>query len=557
MKKSLLLIILSALVILNITAIPNQLSVPLDDPVYILLETGKLRGMFPSLTYAKPYSNDQVVKLLHIMLGRTESPDEIVLIKRYLTDLQPRNDQSILKTGRLPLKSTDISDFELGASFATSLNVSTDDPDNYDQRNVFNMLFQGNLTDHFSYRMDAGLRYDKLSSTAWAPYTYSTPGEGFYISYNEDSPIGYSDGENKGHSSSYNTSPEMALSLLDNHVFLRWGMIERDWGPGTGNILISENARSFDAIEGTFNFTDSFGLVFLTGTLTDWENDDQFQNMLTSSRMEFHFPYGLDFSINQSVIWIKRFELGYMNPFMNDIVYQNTLGNYDNMYLGLEMAWNFLDGYQFYSSFTTDEMRYWTPSKLFKEVRNIFALQGGLKGVVPFLPFTTVNVQYTRLEPYFYTHYAQKYPSYTDYYDADEKTRMYTYYANKGENLGYPLPPDSDELLITVQTAAYSNLLLNFSYSFITHSDQYGLSIQDPIDYDLYEEGGYDQKDHSGHLIERINTLALDCRWDIPDLPVILNAGYALVFGDIRDSSDLKWEGYQNNIFSIGAEFYY
>ncbi|MDA3955992.1 hypothetical protein [Oceanispirochaeta sp.] len=557
MKKRILQIFLLTIVLSGLAATPNQLSIPLDSPVYQLLETGKLQGMFPSLSYAKPYSNEQVIKMLHIMLGKTDSAEERTLIKEYLAELQPEKGQSIWKTGRLPLSGSEIADFEMGASFATSFNMSTDDADNYDQRNVLNMLFQGNLTDQFSYRMDVGLRYDKLSSTAWAPYTFSTPGEGFYISHSDDSPIGYSDGENSDHSSSYNTSPEMALSLLDNHIFLRWGMIDRDWGPGEGNILISENARSFDAIEGIFKFTDSFDLVFLTGTLTDWENDDEFQNMLTSSRMEFHFPYGLDFSINQSVVWVKRFELGYMNPFMNDIVYQNTLGNYDNMYLGLEMAWNFHEGYQVYGSYTSDEMRSWNPSNWFTEVRNIFALQGGLKSVVSFLPFTTVTVQYTRLEPYFYTHYAQKYPSYTDYYDADEKTRMYTYYANKGENLGYPLPPDSDELLIKLSTAAFSNFLFDLSYRFMTHSDQYGSSIQDAIDYDLYEEGGYDQKNHNGNLIEMINALSLDCRWDVPELPVTLKAGYGLVIGEIRDSSDLKWNGYQNNILSIGAEFYY
>ena len=138
-----------------------------------------------------------------------------------------------------------------------------------------------------------------------------------------------------------------------------------------------------------------------------------------------------------------------------------------------------------------------------------------------------------------------------------KKTRMLTYYANKGENLGYHLPPDSHEVLLTARTAAFRNLLIDLSYSFITHSDQYGTSIQDAIDYDLYEEGGYDEKDHSGHLIESINTLSLDCRWDIPDFPVTLNGGYALVFGEIRESSNLEWEDYTNNIFTIGAEFYY
>lgn len=560
MKNKILLVLLLTLVISGMTAAPNQLSVPLGNPVYHLLDSGRLMGMFPSLSYAKPYSQEQVIGLLRTMLAKTENADERALIKSYLAELQPERNPNLfhhaLETGRVPLKSSDIGDFELGGTFATSFNVGFDDPDKYDQRNVFTALFQGNLTDHFSYKMDIGLRYDRLASDAWAPYTYSSPGEGFYISYNTDKAIGYSDGENKSYSSSFNTSPEMALSLLDNHVYLRWGMIERDWGPAEGNILLSENARSFDAIEGTFNFTDSFGLSFLTGTLTDWEEDDEFQNMLTSSRMEFHFPLGIDVSLNQSVIWVKRFELGYLNPFMNNIVYQNTLGNWDNMYFGIEFAWNFMEGYQLYGSYTADEMRYWTPDKWFKEVRNIFALQGGLKGKVPGVPFTTVTFQYTRLEPFFYTHYPQKYPTYTDD-DDDKETRMYTYYTNKGENLGYRLPPDCDEFLLSVRTAAFNDLVLGFSYSFITHSDQYGTSINDYIDYDDYEDGLYDTKDHTGNLIEKISTLTLDCRWDVPDLPVTLTGAYSMAFGEIRDSSDEGWDGYLNNYISLGAEFFY
>ena len=556
MKKKLTQLCLLFVTITALSAL-DQLSVPLNDPVYHLIEQGRIRKLFPSPAYVKPYSYEQVKDLLNSMFvsGGLNSQEK-GLVKEHLLRLDPRKDEPLLKTGRLSLPGSEISEMQIGASFETSLNVSTDDPDNYDQRNLLTLVLEGGLTQNFSYRMNAGGRYDKLSSTAWAPYEFSSPGEGFYISYDEDSPIGYSDGENSDHSSSYYTTPEMAVSLIDDHLFLRWGMIERDWGMGEGNIHLSDTARSFDALEGTLTLSPMFNLSFLTGTLTDWEEDDEFQNMFTTKRMEFHLPWGLEFAVSESVVWVKRFEMGYLNPVMVTTIYQNTLGNYDNMYMGLDFAWNFMEGYQVYGNYTADEMRNYEPDNWFKEVRNIFALQGGFRGSIPVLPFTSVNLQYTRLEPFFYTHYPQKYPSYSDD-DDDIETRMLTYYSNKGENLGYKLAPDSDELLLKVSSSAISNLFLEFSWSYITHSDQFGTSITDSIDYDLYEEGGYDQKNRTEYLIEKVHTLALDGKWNLENFPVTLTGGYALVTGKVRESSSEDWDNYFNNIFSIGAEFYY
>ena len=74
---------------------------------------------------------------------------EKVLVKEHLLRLDPRKDEPLLKTGRLALSGSERSEVQIGASFATSFNASTDDPDNYDQRNLLTFILEG--------RADTGL----------------------------------------------------------------------------------------------------------------------------------------------------------------------------------------------------------------------------------------------------------------------------------------------------------------------------------------------------------------------------------------------------------------
>ncbi len=83
---------------------------------------------------------------------------------------------------------------------------------------------------------------------------------------------------------------------------------------------------------------------------------------------------------------------------------------------------------------------------MFRDPALQFGLQGGVQWVIPKLPFTIASFQYTKIEPYTYSHYPQQYPFFDKDYYFDIN------WTNDGENLGYHLPPNSDEFLIKIES---------------------------------------------------------------------------------------------------------
>lgn len=75
----------------------------------------------------------------------------------------------------------------------------------------------------------------------------------------------------------------------------------------------------------------------------------------------------------------------------------------------------------------------------------MWAYQLGSKIAIPDMPFMTFILQYTKIEPYTYTHPLTDTPGYTE--------KMNTNYINHGEPLGYKLKPNSAEIKIGLRTS--------------------------------------------------------------------------------------------------------
>jgi len=91
---------------------------------------------------------------------------------------------------------------------------------------------------------------------------------------------------------------------------------------------------------------------------------------------------------------------------------------------------------------------------------------------VPYLPFTLFTFQYTKIEPWMYTHYPQAYqfvvlPGPVRY--PIEPTDIS--YVHSGENLGYYLPPNSDEFLFKLKSMPLEFLSALLKYQYIRHGD--------------------------------------------------------------------------------------
>ena len=294
------------------------------------------------------------------------------------------------------------------------------------------------------------------------------------------------------------------------------------------------------------------------------EDSYMFQNAYSVEMIDLDFKF-FHFDVGSACVWPKRFELGYFFPFITNVVYQNYIGDYDNLCLFGDCSLRKSVLGKIWISGYLDEMPTVNPKYLFKKTRYMFSMQGGAKWEIPFLPFANLSLRYTRVEPYCYTHDSIKNtPWYNDYISES--------YTNGGESLGYYLAPNSDEILVRFEMKPLSNLETALQYQLIRHGADFGSqqvqgsSLYSELVY-MYGRGDkykYFLKD-GAYEWSNIITLSGSCNLNSYGIPASLNlcAGYVYDYftdneGDVGECSQYhKIETKEYNttngfVFSIG-----
>ncbi|MDR1948042.1 MAG: hypothetical protein LBQ38_01490 [Spirochaetaceae bacterium] len=269
--------------------------------------------------------------------------------------------------------------------------------------------------------------------------------------------------------------------FLDNAIKWRLGRLEREWGNSAfgSSLALNSQARPFLGIEGSFTPFDWFGFSALTGILeyynekgikeSAWTN----QNAFATSMLEFKYKNYFYFDLGESVIWTKRYELGYLSPFTNHIFYQNNIGDFDNVSMFINLKGQYPGLGKVWVSLFWDEA-FWVKNA-FESDGTMIAVQAGTTISLPVLAFSSVKISYTKVEPYCYTHNRNLVPGYT--------SPMETAYTNNGVGLGYYTPPNSDELLMRLETMPVPSLVTSFQYQMIRHGADFGPGAVDGSSY--------------------------------------------------------------------------
>lgn len=276
---------------------------------------------------------------------------------------------------------------------------------------------------------------------------------------------------------------ELHYSAFAGHLEIGVGRYRRSYASmeDGASLALNEKARPFLGLDLAFNPFDWIQYSFVVGGL-EYPNQDYmnknaytenapvlddayfFQNAFTLNMVELNFPY-FHFDFGSSVVWPKRSELGYLYPLTSYVEYQNHIGDGDNLALfgdikaskpGLGSIW---------ASAYLDELN--IGSNFFTDTRIMYAGQLGVKAVIPFLPFASVSMRYTKVEPYCYTHQAI---NYTPWY----KQYIWENYTNSGECIGYYTPPNSDEFHFRFEAKPLTFLSAALQYQFIRHGADYG-----------------------------------------------------------------------------------
>ena len=295
---------------------------------------------------------------------------------------------------------------------------------------------------------------------------------------------------------------EMRGVFLNDIVELAAGRINREWaGMDDGaSLVLNAKARPFFAGEVVLRPFKWLSVKSLTGVLEmpnrgdmlseafypvdengkDLRdemdkhnyNDDEykdyhyFQNAFSIAELDLDFKY-LHVDLGSSCVWPKRFELGYSFPLIDRVVYQNDVGDYDNLALFGNMKIRYPGvGYGWFS-FYLDELNAFL-TKFWKNTRAMYAFQLGGKLALPQqIPYGNFSFRYTRVEPYCYTHQSINGTPWYDCYINEN-------YSNNGYGLGYYLQPNSDEILLKFDCKPNGDSTAAFQYQLIRHGADFG-----------------------------------------------------------------------------------
>lgn len=457
----------------------DHLAVPLSDPAYDLVRIGEIRGVLTRLSAVRPFTTAQIRGYLEEMLeaGDAFTEQERGVISHHLSTMPgaPLDDEVDLQlvpdAGALVHAAPDGRMVSAGLELASINVLDFTNVEAFHTNNILDFVVEGTLFPFLSFAGNLGFSFDQPNPAAFAPYGFSKTWDRFHMRAE------IRNTDIQGSLFSMVLGTDLAFSFLENDLLLRFSRFRRDWGHGFGNLSLSDTARPFLGVEAAVRLAPWLGISHVTGSLTNASED--FGGIATSNpavpatrpvtnfkhytiqRLEL-FPFDwLYVAATGSVVWAKYFELGYLSPLISAMIYQNVIGDLDNAGIEVSGAITIAPWVRLYGNFFADEMEITTFDLLFSRPRNMFAFQLGLEASLPFLPFTTLAAQYTKIEPFVYSHYDTGYPNYFALVD--------TTYRNDGENLGYRLPPNSDEWFVRLETLAIPGLTAGLEWRLIRH----------------------------------------------------------------------------------------
>ncbi len=445
----------------------GELPVDIDDPVYPLLEICEIRGALPPLSALKPYTEREVRGYLATAIAKK--------------DALTAEELSALEGIEKGFARGDAPPVYFEAAGASDFRVDLTDTSALHSMNMAEAAIKGSLWSILSYKVDIEAFLDKVDPDAFPPFDFTKLWDGFHV-WGENGQVLVSTGINSHLNFSSASLPELSVDLFDHALNLQLTRTRREWGLGEGSLSLSGTARPIEAFEGSTRPVSWAGFHFLAGTLGYWWSPTKEQKMFSIHRLEL-FPFDwLYISPWESVVYAKRLEISYLNPLMPYFFGQQIGGDLDNVAFGVDAAVTISPFVRLHASLFIDEISFIPLDTFFSRPKNQYAWQAGLKVPLPWPAWTLFTFQYTKIEPYCYTHYLQTVPQYTSPIDIN--------FTNDGENIGYHLPPNSDEFLFRLFASPLAGMAVTVQYQLIRHgtgdhlAGQIEGDIDTPIIYD-------------------------------------------------------------------------
>lgn len=242
----------------------------------------------------------------------------------------------------------------------------------------------------------------------------------------------------------------------------------------------------------------------------------------------------------------RQFELQYLNPLILYRTVEGMIGSPDNVLVGFDGRWNFLDRFQVYSQFLLDEFLF---SALVKPEEkgwwgNKYGFQAGLKYINAFgVDHLDLQLEYNTVRPYTYSHY--------------DSLDSYTHY---NQPLAHPLLANFKEAIILLRYQPSARLLLTSRFIHAktgenTPDENWGANPLLGYDTHVQDYGNFTGQG----VAASINIFGLDASWMwyhnlFIDLKILLRKKNST--DDLRDLNTTTFGlGLRMNIWNENLDF--
>jgi hypothetical protein len=251
---------------------------------------------------------------------------------------------------------------------------------------------------------------------------------------------------------------------------LQWGLENNWWGPGWhGALMLSDNSAPKDSLKlcGTYG---PFKFTYLTSVLRDYKpfsrslRDEYTPRYMSAHRIEVMLYPGINFAFNEVMLFVDRYELRYLNPF---IIFQSMQAQdaKDNAFLGFDFDINLPPSLEFYGEVMIDDFIQTFEENPFRVWASKYGvLVGGYWADPLGLPDVDLRAEYALVNQYAYTH-------------------MYgiTNYTHQGNVIGHWIGTDADDLWISAGHWVNDNLHI-FLRSELERQGEGDVSKRYPLD---------------------------------------------------------------------------
>jgi hypothetical protein len=258
------------------------------------------------------------------------------------------------------------------------------------------------------------------------------------------------------------------------------------WGSGyEQKMVFSDNPRVFDFIRGDVSYKAlryTFMHAWLLGTesnlLFTFANDSSTvhdepvisDKYVAAHRLELSFPGVIDVGAQEIVVYSNRsFDLGYLTPISLFESVQRSRGERDNVFWCADVQLHFIKNIELTGTLFYDDIM--VPDMFTNKWRDRYAWQVGMFYADPFT-ISNVNlvVEYTRVEPYVFSHGRSRDDSYT----------------SLGAMLGTNVGPNGDSWVVRTEYLPVRNLVLSMRVI----KGRHGMNILDKDGRVLVNVGG-------------------------------------------------------------------